>query len=66
MYLERALLLIKPDGIQRGLVGEIIKRFEQRGYRLAAIKMAKVYSIFLFIFILHLIFYPFLIINSII
>lgn len=31
--------MIKPDGVQRGLVGEIIKRFEQKGYHLAALKM---------------------------
>lgn len=30
--------MLKPDAVQRGLVGEIIKRFEQRGYRLIAIK----------------------------
>lgn len=31
--------MIKPDGVQRGLVGEIIKRFEQKGYKLIAMKM---------------------------
>ena len=31
--------MIKPDGVQRGLVGEIIKRFEQKGYKLVAMKM---------------------------
>ncbi len=31
--------MVKPDGVQRGLVGEIIKRFEQRGYKLVALKM---------------------------
>ena len=31
--------MIKPDGVQRGLVGEIIKRFEQRGYKLQALKL---------------------------
>jgi len=36
---ERTFIMIKPDGVQRGLVGEIIKRFEQRGYHLAALKM---------------------------
>ncbi len=39
---ERTYIMIKPDGIQRGLVGEIIKRFEQRGYHLAALKMIQV------------------------
>ncbi len=36
---ERTLVLIKPDGIQRSLIGEIIKRFEQSGLKLAGIKM---------------------------
>jgi nucleoside-diphosphate kinase len=40
---ERTYIMIKPDGVQRGLVGEIIKRFEQRGYHLAALKMAQVF-----------------------
>ena len=31
--------MIKPDGVQRGLVGEIIKRFEAKGYKLAAMKL---------------------------
>jgi nucleoside-diphosphate kinase len=31
--------MIKPDGVQRGLVGEIIKRFESKGYKLIAMKM---------------------------
>ena len=31
--------MIKPDGVQRGLVGEIVKRFEQRGYSLKALKL---------------------------
>ena len=32
-------IMIKPDGVQRGLVGDIIKRFEQRGYQLKALKL---------------------------
>ena len=36
---ERTYIMIKPDGVQRGLVGEIIKRFEQRGYKLQAMKL---------------------------
>lgn len=31
--------MIKPDGVHRGIVGDIIKRFEQRGYKLVAMKM---------------------------
>ncbi|MCA9352880.1 nucleoside-diphosphate kinase [Patescibacteria group bacterium] len=36
---QRSLILIKPDGVQRSLIGEIIKRFEQRGLKLVAMKM---------------------------
>ncbi|TFK04638.1 keratin, type II cytoskeletal 80 [Platysternon megacephalum] len=35
---ERTFIAIKPDGVQRGLVGEIIKRFEQKGFKLVAMK----------------------------
>jgi nucleoside-diphosphate kinase len=37
--MERTLVIIKPDGIQRSLVGEIIGRFERRGLRFIAMKM---------------------------
>jgi nucleoside-diphosphate kinase len=36
---ERSFIAIKPDGVQRGLVGEIIARFEKRGYKLVAMKL---------------------------
>lgn len=36
--MERTLVLVKPDGVQRGLTGEIIKRLENRGLRLIAAK----------------------------
>jgi nucleoside-diphosphate kinase len=36
---ERSLVVIKPDGIQRSLVGEIIKRYEQSGLKLVGLKM---------------------------
>lgn len=36
--MERTLILIKPDGVQRNLIGEIINRFEQRGLKLAGMK----------------------------
>nr|XP_028572228.1 nucleoside diphosphate kinase [Podarcis muralis]XP_028572233.1 nucleoside diphosphate kinase [Podarcis muralis] len=35
---ERTFIAIKPDGVQRGIVGEIIKRFEQKGFKLVAMK----------------------------
>lgn len=37
--MERSVILVKPDGLQRGLVGEIIHRFERKGLKLVAIKM---------------------------
>ena len=37
--LQRTLVLIKPDGVQRGLIGEIIKRFETRGLQLIALDL---------------------------
>lgn len=37
---ERTLVLIKPDGVQRGLIGEVIRRLEKTGLKLAGIKMA--------------------------
>lgn len=36
---ERTFIAVKPDGVQRGIVGEIIRRFETKGYKLVAIKM---------------------------
>ncbi|KAI6830870.1 Nucleoside diphosphate [Hortaea werneckii] len=39
MSTEQTFIAVKPDGVQRGLVGEIIGRFERRGYKLAAIKL---------------------------
>lgn len=41
MTKEKTLILIKPDGMQRGLVGEIIKRFESRGLKIVALKIIK-------------------------
>ena len=39
---ERSFIMIKPDGVQRGIVGEVIKRFEQKGFKLVAIKFMNV------------------------
>ncbi len=36
---ERTFLAVKPDGVQRGLIGDIIARFEKRGYKLVGLKM---------------------------
>lgn len=41
MAVERTLILVKPDGVKRGLVGEIVSRFERKGLRIAALKMMR-------------------------
>lgn len=38
---ERTVVLIKPDGVKRGLIGEIISRIEKRGLKIIAISMIK-------------------------
>ena len=40
--MERTLVLVKPDGVQRGLIGEVISRLERRGLRLVAAKFMAV------------------------
>ena len=40
--MERTLILVKPDGVQRGLVGEIIRRFEAKGLRVAGMRFLRV------------------------
>ncbi|MHB8626289.1 MAG: nucleoside-diphosphate kinase [Aggregatilineales bacterium] len=40
--MERTLIILKPDAVQRGLVGEIIRRFEQRGLRIVGMKFMSV------------------------
>ena len=39
MSLEKTLVLVKPDGVARGLVGEVIARIEAKGYTIAAMRM---------------------------
>merc|ERR1712243_159264 len=38
MSAERTFIAVKPDGVQRGLIGEIIKRFEQKGFKMCGMK----------------------------
>lgn len=40
--MERTFLAVKPDGVQRGLVADIIGRFERKGYKLVGLKMMQV------------------------
>ena len=39
---QRTLVLVKPDGVQRGLIGEIVSRLEGRGLKLVALKMMRI------------------------
>lgn len=39
--MEQTFLMVKPDGVQRGLVGEIISRFERRGFKLIAARFER-------------------------
>jgi nucleoside-diphosphate kinase len=39
---ERTLIIVKPDGVQRGLVSEILGRFERRGLKIAALKFMQI------------------------
>lgn len=40
--IEKTFVMIKPDGVQRGLVGRIVQRFEDRGLKICAMKMMKI------------------------
>ncbi len=40
--MERTLVIVKPDGLQRGLVGEVLRRFEARGLKIAALKLMQI------------------------
>lgn len=40
--MERTFVIIKPDGVQRGLIGEIVGRFEKRGLKIAAMRFLQV------------------------
>jgi len=44
---QRSVILVKPDGLQRGLIGEIISRFERKGLKLVAIKMVALNDVIL-------------------
>ena len=42
MAIERTLVLVKPDGVQKGLIGEIISRFERLGLKIVGMQLMKV------------------------
>ena len=39
--MQRTVVLVKPDGLQRGLIGEIVQRFERKGLKLIGLKMMR-------------------------
>lgn len=49
MVRERTFIAVKPDGVQRGLTGEIIKRFEAKGFKLVGMKFMQVSACFAFL-----------------
>ncbi|ANV86726.1 nucleoside-diphosphate kinase [Picosynechococcus sp. PCC 7117] len=40
--MERTFVMVKPDGVQRGLVGDVIRRFESKGFKLVGLKLVSV------------------------
>ena len=42
MTMERTLILLKPDAVQRGLVGEVLGRFEKKGLKIAGMKLMQI------------------------
>jgi nucleoside-diphosphate kinase len=57
--MEKTLILVKPDGIQRGLIGEIIGRFERKGLKLIGLKMMQLSDVLLDAHYAHLADKPF-------
>lgn len=45
--MDRSVVLVKPDGVQRGLVGEVINRFERKGLQLIGLKMVSLDDVLL-------------------
>ena len=39
---ERSLVLVKPDGVKRGLIGEVLKRIETKGWKIVALELRKI------------------------
>lgn len=51
--MERSVVLVKPDGLQRGVVGEIIHRFERKGLQLIGVKMISLSDVLLDVWYAH-------------
>ena len=54
---ERTFIMVKPDGVARNLTADVIKRFEQRGYQMVAMKFMKV-SVAIFLILEFLLINP--------
>lgn len=59
VVMERSLIILKPDALQRGLVGEIVTRLERKGLKLIGVKMLKAESALLRAHYAHLVDKPF-------
>ena len=42
MAIQRTFVMVKPDGVQRGLVGKVVQRFEEKGLKIVAMKMLRI------------------------
>ena len=40
--MEKTFIMVKPDGVQRGLIGDIVRRFEQKGFKLVGAKLMQI------------------------
>lgn len=40
--MQKTFIMVKPDGVQRGLVGDVVRRFEQKGFKLAGAKLMQI------------------------
>jgi nucleoside-diphosphate kinase len=40
--MERTLIIVKPEGVQRGLLGEVLRRFEAKGFKLVGLKLLQI------------------------
>lgn len=61
IFMERTLILVKPDALQRGLIGQVIQRFERKGLKLVGIKMMTLSDVMLHEHYAHLADKPFFI-----
>lgn len=51
--MEKTVVLVKPDGVKKGLIGEVVSRFEKAGFNLLAVKMVKMTDALLTVWYAH-------------